>query len=121
MSRPEAGSIVLVDWRGGALPREPTNIRPAVVVDDAELFDDGYPNVLVVPFSRTEVLAVAGLAVRIDPTPENGVPSPCWALPHHVTSVSLLRTRATPSRIADAQLQAIRERILLAIGGLDSG
>ncbi len=33
-----AGQIVLVDWRD-ALPREPNKRRPAVVVEDSELFD----------------------------------------------------------------------------------
>lgn len=42
MSRPAAGSIVVVDWRGGALPEEPSRLRPAVVVEDHELFPDDY-------------------------------------------------------------------------------
>ena len=48
MSRPSGGSIVLVDWRGGAVPNESTKIRPAVVVEDHELFPDGYPKPMLV-------------------------------------------------------------------------
>jgi hypothetical protein len=33
-----AGQIVVVDWRGDALPKEPNKRRPAVVVEDAGLF-----------------------------------------------------------------------------------
>lgn len=32
------GQIVLADWRGDALPREPNKRRPAVVVEDERLF-----------------------------------------------------------------------------------
>ncbi len=49
MSRHAAGSIVVVDWRGGSLPQEPGKLRPAVVVEDHELFPEEYPNMLVVP------------------------------------------------------------------------
>ena len=33
-----AGQIVLADWRGDALPKEPNKRRPAVVVEDDGLF-----------------------------------------------------------------------------------
>lgn len=115
MSRPAAGSIVLVDWRSGALPAEPTNRRPAVVVED-DVFPDAYPNLLVVPLTRDQGLAYPSFAERIDPTPENGAPQTCWALAHHVTSVSLKRVTATPSRVTAEQLAGVRRRIALAIG-----
>ena len=38
-----AGQIVIVDWRD-AIPKEPNKVRPAVVVEDHELFDESYPN-----------------------------------------------------------------------------
>ncbi len=38
-----AGQIVIVDWRDG-IPKEPNKVRPAVVVEDHELFDESYPN-----------------------------------------------------------------------------
>ena len=43
VSRPVAGSTVLVDWRARAVPDEPTRIRPAAVVETHELFSDEYP------------------------------------------------------------------------------
>lgn len=116
MSRYAAGSIVVVDWRGGALPHEPSRLRPAVVVEDHELFPDEYPNVLVVPLTRDEGLAHRSFAERIDPTAENGVDATCWALAHHVTSVSLRRVNPTDSRITAVQLASIRKRIMVSIG-----
>lgn len=116
MSRHAAGSIVVVDWRGGALPHEPSRLRPAVVVEDHELFPDQYPNVLVVPLTRDEGLAHRSFAERIEPTVENGADATCWALAHHVTSVSLERLNPTKSRITAVQLASIRKRITVAIG-----
>lgn len=116
MSRFPAGSIVIVDWRGGALPREPTKLRPAVVVEDHELFPDEYPNTVVVPLTRDPGLAHATFAERIEPTAENGVDTACWALAHHVTSASMSRVSPTESRISPEQLASIRKRITVAIG-----
>jgi uncharacterized protein YifN (PemK superfamily) len=86
VSRHAAGSIVVVDWRGGALPNEPSRLRLAVVVEEHELFPDEYPNMLVVPLTRDEGLAHRSFAERIEPTV--GADATCWALAHHVTSVS---------------------------------
>jgi mRNA interferase MazF len=116
MSRSAAGSIVVVDWRRGALPQEPGRLRPAVVIEDHELFPDAYPNTIVVPLTRDEGLAHASFAEPIPPTPENGVTATCWALAHHVTSVSLQRVKPTLSRITDDQLASIRKRLMLAVG-----
>jgi mRNA interferase MazF len=116
VSRHPAGSIVVVDWRGGALPQEPTRLRPAVVVEDHELFPEQYPNTIVVPLTRDEGLAHKTFAEKIEPAPGNGAEVTCWALAHHVTSVSLRRITATPSRVTDDQLASIRRRITLAVG-----
>ncbi|MBW0013977.1 type II toxin-antitoxin system PemK/MazF family toxin [Mycobacterium sp.] len=116
MSRHAAGSIVVVDWRGGALPYEPGRLRPAVVVEDHELCPDAYPNMLVVPLTRDEGLAHRSFAERIEPTVQNGADATCWALAHHVTSVALRRVNPTDSRITAAQLASIRRRIAVAIG-----
>lgn len=116
MSRTAAGSIVVVDWRGGAQPREPSRLRPAVIVEDHELFPDEYPNTLVVPLTRDEGLAHRSFAERIEPTSENAVDTTCWALAHHVTSVSLRRVSPTASRITAEQLESIRRRITVAVG-----
>lgn len=116
MSRYRAGSIVVVDWRGGPLPHEPSKLRPAVVVEDDELFPDDYPNMLVVPLTRDGALAHRAFAERIEPTAANGGQETSWALAHHVTSVSRRRVNPTDSTITEAQLAHIRERIVLAIG-----
>lgn len=116
MSRHAGGSIVIVNWRGGSLPQEPGKLRPAVVVEDHELFPDAYPTVLVVPLTRDEGLAHRSFAERIEPTPDNGVDTTCWALAHHVTSVSLLRVNPTASRITAEQLSTIRHLVAVAVG-----
>lgn len=106
----------MVDWRGGAQPNEPSSLRPAVIVEDDELFPEEYPNTLVVPLTRDEGLAHRSFAERIEPTPDNGVTATCWALAHHVTSVSLRRVDATDSRVTIDQLASIRRRASVAIG-----
>lgn len=116
MSRPAAGSIVIVDWRGGAQPKEPSRLRPAVIVEDDGLFPDAYPHTLVVPLTRDEGLAHQSFAERIEPTRDNGVETTCWALSHHVTSVSLRRVSPTDSRVTAGQLESIRRRIIVAVG-----
>jgi mRNA-degrading endonuclease toxin of MazEF toxin-antitoxin module len=116
VSRHTAGSIVVVDWRGEALRQEPSRLRPAVVVEDDELFPAGYPNTLVVPLTRDEGLAHRSFAERIEPDDENGAETTCWALAHHVTSVSLRRVNQTRSRITPDQLSSIRRRITVAVG-----
>ena len=61
------GQIVVVDWRD-ALPKEPKKPRPAVVVEDESLFDQAYPNVILVPLTEDQRLAILDLSVAIDPT-----------------------------------------------------
>lgn len=116
MSRPAAGAIVIVDWRGGSLPQEPSKLPLAVVVEDDELFPDQYPTTLVVPMTRDQGLAHGSFSERIEPDPGNGVDAICWALSHHVTSVSMRRVTITPSRVTSEQLASIRQRIDFAIG-----
>lgn len=111
-----AGQIVLADWRGDALPREPNKLRPAVVVEDDGLFAPAYPNAILVPLTDDARLAIPDLSVAILPTDENGCSKPCWAVSHLVTAASKLRLRATPSRITPEQLGAIRRQIAVAIG-----
>jgi len=110
-----AGQIVLVDWRD-ALPKEPNKRRPAVVVEDTDLFDDTYPNLILVPLAEDRHLAIADLSVQIRPAPENGCIKPCYALAHHVTTTSKQRVTPTPSRVTNAQLAEIRQLIGIAIG-----
>jgi mRNA interferase MazF len=110
-----SGQIVLADWRG-ALPKEPSKLRPAVVVEDETLFDPTYPNIILVPLTEDQRLAIADLSVAIDPTPQNGCTKRCYALSHCVTTTSAARVRQTSSRIAEDELWAIRRQITLAIG-----
>ena len=73
-----SGQIVLVDWRD-ALPKEPNKLRPAIVVEDSDLFDLSFPNVILVPLSEDRVIAPSDLLLPIDPTPENGCTKRCYA------------------------------------------
>ena len=116
MTRPHNGSIVLVDWRRGGLPKEPTKIRPSIVVEDSRLFDEHHPNLIVVPLTTNPDLAIPALSVMIEPTTQNGCSERCYALAFNVTSVSIVRTKSSKGYITSAQLQAIREKVALCIG-----
>jgi mRNA-degrading endonuclease toxin of MazEF toxin-antitoxin module len=111
-----AGQIVVVDWRGDALPKEPNKRRPAVVVEDDDLFAPSYPNVIVVPLTEDARLAIPDLSVAITPTAENGCKKPCWAVSHLVATTSKVRLQATSSLITSEQLATIRRQIALAVG-----
>jgi mRNA-degrading endonuclease toxin of MazEF toxin-antitoxin module len=111
----QAGQIVLVDWRD-TLPKEPSKRRPAVVVEDSDLFDAAYPNLILVPLAEDPHLAIKDLSVTIQPTAENGCSKPSHALAHHVTTTSKQRITPTGSRITAAQLAVIRQLIGIAIG-----
>lgn len=110
-----AGQIVLVDWRD-ALPREPNKLRPAIVVEDDELFDPGYPNLILVPLSRDPDVAPHDLTLAIDPTPENRCTERCYALSCYVTTASVKRVQSTPSHVLPEQVTLIRQQIAMAIG-----
>ncbi len=111
-----AGQIVLADWRGDALPKEPNKRRPAIVVEEDGLFVAAYPNAMLVPLTEDEALAIPDLSVRIDPAAENGCPKPCWAVSHLVAATSKARLHPTGSRITPEQLARIRRQIAMAIG-----
>ena len=113
------GQIVVVDWRD-ALPREPNKLRPAIVVEDGELFGPSYPNVILVPISEDRESAPLGLSLVIEPTPENGCTKRSYALSAYVATTSKQRIRQTQSRILPEQLDIIRRQVALAIG-LDIG
>jgi mRNA interferase MazF len=111
----KAGQIVVVDWRD-ALPKEPNKLRPAIVVED-DLFQDDYPNIILVPLSGDKLDVIEDLSVTIDPSPENGCTKVCYALTFLVTATVIARVRATATRISDAQLAEIRRKIVIAIAG----
>jgi mRNA interferase MazF len=110
-----AGQIVLADWRDG-LPKEPNKLRPAIVVQDSDLFDPDYPNVILVPLSEDRFTVAADLSVAIEPTPENGCTKRCYALSPSVAATSVRRITATASRVLPAQLTEIRRQIGYVIG-----
>ena len=111
-----AGQIVVADWRD-ALPTEPNKLRPAVVVEDETLFDAAYPNVILVPLTEDQRLAIPDLSVAIDPTPQNGCTKRYYALSHHcVATTPAKRVKQTTSKIAEAELLVIRRQIARAIG-----
>ena len=109
------GQTVIADWRD-ALPREPNKLRPAIVVEDPELFGPGYPNVILVPLTEDRQLVMPDLSLAIDPTPDNGCTKRCFAISHFVTATSKRRVTATASRVLPEQLRAIRHQIALAVG-----
>jgi mRNA-degrading endonuclease toxin of MazEF toxin-antitoxin module len=111
-----AGQIVLADWRGDAMPKEPNKRRPAVVVEDDGLFAPSYPNAILVPLTEDSALAIPDLSVAIAPTAENGCSKPCWTVSHLVATTSKARLQATSSRVTSEQLTAIRYQIALAVG-----
>lgn len=112
----KAGEIVLADWRGDALPKEPNKRRPAVVVEDVGLFAENYPDVILVPLSDDSRLVIRGLAVEIVPTVENGCSKLCWAAAHLVAATSKQRVVGTGSMVTSDELRAIRTVVALAVG-----
>ncbi len=121
-----AGQIVSVDWRRDPLnpsqnpqPPEPNKLRPAVVIQDSDLFHPSYPTVLLVPMTGDPELAIPDLTVVLQPSTSNGCKKVSYLLPQHLTCVTKTRIRAvTDSRISAAELQQLRQLVVLAIGGL---
>ena len=121
----KAGQIVTVDWRRDPdypsrdpHPPEPNKLRPAVVVQDCELFDPAYPTVLVVPMTGDLALAIADLTVVLQPNASNGCKKVSYLLPQNLTCVAKTRIiAATESRISFSELQQLRQLVVLAIGG----
>ncbi len=110
-----AGQVVIVDWRD-ALPKEPNKRRPAIVVEDTDLFDPAYPNAILVPLSDDAELALGDLSLALMPNSRNGLKKESYALAHHVTTVSKRRITATEFQIAVKELAEIRARIAFAVG-----
>lgn len=122
----KAGQIVTVDWRKDPddpaqdpHPPEPNRLRPAVVVQDTELFDPSYPTVLVVPMTGDRELVMADLTVVLQPTATNGCSKVSYLVPQNLTCVAKTRIKqVTDSNITAAQLQKLRQLIVLLIGAL---
>ena len=107
----KAGQIVTVDWRKDPdhpaqdpQPPEPNKLRPAVVV---------------VPMTGDPALAIPDLTVVLQPSPSNGCTKVSYLLPQSLTCVAKTRiTAATNSQITPAELQQLRQLVVLTIGGL---
>jgi len=120
-----AGQIITVDWRKDPndpgqdpQPPEPNKLRPAVVVQDCELFDPAYPTVLVVPMTGDRALAMADLTVVLQPSSTNGCRKVSYLLPQNLTCVAKTRiTDATDRCVTPAELQQLRQLVVLVIGG----
>jgi len=112
-----AGRIVLVDWRD-ALPREASERGcPAVVVKDDGLFDEAYPNAILVPLAEDPHLAIADLSVPIAPSPQNGCTKPCHALAHHVTATSeACILRDTGASVTADELRRLHRPVAFSLG-----
>lgn len=121
----KAGQIVAVDWRKEPAdpaqdpqPPEPNKLRPAVVVQDTDLFDPAYPTVLVVPMTGDSALAIPDLTVVLQPCRTNGCKKLSYLLPQHLICVAKTRiTSVTQSEITPAELQQLRQLVVLTIGG----
>jgi hypothetical protein len=116
VSRLTAGQIVLVDWRGDALPKEPNKLRPAIVIEKDGLFAFDFQNAIVVPLTEDARMVIPGLTLPILPTAGNGCREQCWAASYLVTTASKLRMRSTQSAVTSDQLGVIRQQVARAIG-----
>lgn len=103
------GQIVLIDWCGDALPKEANKLRPCIVVEDCALFDEAYPNVIVVPMKTEIGTFISALSVKIAPNESNGCKVACYAVAHAVVTASKSRiVNRTDRFVTRAQLLAIR-------------
>jgi mRNA interferase MazF len=116
VSRLTPGQIVLVDWRGDALPKEPNKLRPAIVIEKDGLFASDFQNAIVVPMTQDARMVIPGLTLSILPTAGNGCREQCWAASYLVTTASKLRMRSTRSAVTTDQLNVIRQQVARAIG-----
>ncbi len=115
------GQIVAVNWRDAlAGSGEPHKLRPAVVVSSPSFFGGALQFEIVVPLTGAAELAVAGAALLIPPTPENGCTKPCYALAWNVQTVPHSRLTETPSHITSGELETIRALIAACISAPSS-
>lgn len=112
-----AGEIVLIDWRGDGLPKEANKLRPCIVVEDVELFDELHPTVIVVPLTTDASMIIAELATIVEPDASNGCSTTSYAVSHAVVTAAKGRVRGRPgTRVSVTQLASIRAQIAESIG-----
>ncbi|MCP1203810.1 hypothetical protein NKW48_13765 [Acetobacter oryzoeni] len=71
---------------------------------------------MLIPLTDDENLVIPDLAVRIDPSANNGCSKLCWAVSVLLTTTSKHRLRVTGSKVRPDQLLAIRRQIALLVG-----
>jgi mRNA interferase MazF len=105
-----AGNVFDCDWREDVLPKEPNKAgRPAIIVEDSELFPPDFPNVVVVACTKYLDFAIPSLSVRIEPSAENGLAAISYA-------VSKRRLGTMRGTIDPDALSAIRAAIAESLG-----
>jgi mRNA interferase MazF len=115
-----SGEIILIDWRGDAIGKEANKLRPCVVVEDVELFDETHPTVVVVPLTTDETMVIAQLSTIIEPNDDNGCERRSFAVAHAVVTAAKSRVCGRPGACITAEeLQAIRRQIAETIGYQD--
>ena len=112
-----AGSVFDCDWREDVLPKEPNKVgRPAIVVEDSDLFPSDFPNVVVVACTKYLDFAIPSLSVRIEPDTANGLVAVSYAVAHQVTVVSKRRLGKMRGTVTPEVLDAIRGAIAESLG-----
>ena len=112
-----AGDVFDCDWPADVLPKEPNKSdRPAIVVEDSELFPSDFPNVVVVACTRHLDFAIPSLSVRIEPNAVNGLDAVSYAVAHQVTVVSRRRLGKIRGTVTAEILAAIRAAIAESLG-----
>jgi mRNA interferase MazF len=112
-----AGNVFDCDWREDVLPKEPNKAgRPAIIVEDTELFPPDFPNVVVVACTKYLDFAIPSLSVRIEPSAANGLAAVSYAVAHQVTVVSKRRLGTMRGTIEPDALSAIRAAIAESLG-----
>ena len=107
----KAGQIVTFNWRKepsdsgqDPQPSEPNKLRPAVVV----------------PMTGNPALVIPDLTVVLQPSLTNGCKKVSYLLPQNLTCIAKTSiTAATKSVISPAELQQLRQLVVLTIGGLN--
>ncbi len=79
------------------------------------LFGTGFPFEMVVPLTGEAERAIAGAALLILPTPENGCIKPCYALSWNIQTVPHARLTETPSHVRPDELATIRLQIAACV------
>ena len=71
---------------------------------------------MLVPLTEDENLLILEIAVRIDPTGDNGCTKLCWAVSALLTTTFKQRVTVTSCKVRPDQLAAIRRQIALLVG-----